>query len=132
VLAEDIGGALGCGAHLKALRRTAVGALTLDRASTLEELQADERESKLLSLDTFVQGLPSAVLDDSQVLRLQQGQIVSHPYRLSSGALRCYDREGRFLGVGTADALGQLKATRLLADAYLRDVCVKRRMPVFS
>jgi tRNA pseudouridine55 synthase len=39
-LAEDIGAALGCGAHLIALRRTGVGALTLDRAVTLEALEA--------------------------------------------------------------------------------------------
>ncbi|HET7794053.1 MAG TPA: tRNA pseudouridine(55) synthase TruB, partial [Rhizobacter sp.] len=35
-LAEDIGEALGCGAHLSALRRTASGPLTLDAACTLE------------------------------------------------------------------------------------------------
>ncbi|MGI4982421.1 MAG: tRNA pseudouridine(55) synthase TruB [Janthinobacterium lividum] len=38
-LAEDIGEALGCGAHLRALRRTRVGALTLDQAVTLQTLQ---------------------------------------------------------------------------------------------
>lgn len=116
VLAEDIGVALGCGAHLKALRRTAAGALTLERAYTLQELQETaERESKLLPLDTFVRGVPSVVLDDSQVLRLRQGQIVAHSHPPIGGALRCYDQTGRFLGVGTCDPPGQLKATRLLA-----------------
>ncbi|MCY0386410.1 tRNA pseudouridine(55) synthase TruB [Robbsia sp. Bb-Pol-6] len=38
-LAEDMGEALGCGAHLRALRRTRVGALTLDQAVTLQALQ---------------------------------------------------------------------------------------------
>ena len=37
-LAEDIGEALGCGAHLVALRRTGVGALTLEHAVTLDAL----------------------------------------------------------------------------------------------
>jgi tRNA pseudouridine(55) synthase len=40
VLGEDIGAALGCGAHLKTLRRTAVGRLTLEGAITLEQLGA--------------------------------------------------------------------------------------------
>lgn len=37
-LAHDVGGKLGCGGHLSALRRTASGALRLERATTLEEL----------------------------------------------------------------------------------------------
>jgi len=37
-LAEDIGEALGCGAHLSALRRTGCGPLTLDGALTLDQL----------------------------------------------------------------------------------------------
>ena len=40
VLAADIGQALGCGAHLAALRRTVVGDLDLAQAVTLAELEA--------------------------------------------------------------------------------------------
>lgn len=39
-LAHDLGQKLGCGAHLKALRRTASGSLDLANAVTLEQLQA--------------------------------------------------------------------------------------------
>src|SRR5690606_30597240 len=39
-LAQDIGRQLGCGAHLKALRRTRVGPFSLDDAVGLEALQA--------------------------------------------------------------------------------------------
>ena len=54
VLAEDIGRELGCGAHLIALRRTRVGALRLDDAVTLEQLeqiQLPERRVALLPVD---------------------------------------------------------------------------------
>ncbi len=50
-LAEDIGAALGCGAHLSALRRTASGPLALDAAITLDALAAlpeVERDAHLL------------------------------------------------------------------------------------
>jgi tRNA pseudouridine55 synthase len=40
VLGEDIGEALGCGAHLNALRRTQVGALTTEHMITLDALVA--------------------------------------------------------------------------------------------
>ena len=51
--AHDIGAELGCGAHLKTLRRTRSGRFNLERAITVEELQTKEpREisAKILSL----------------------------------------------------------------------------------
>ena len=39
-LARDLGRALGCGAHLTALRRTAVGPFDIDEARTLADLSA--------------------------------------------------------------------------------------------
>ena len=51
--AFDIGNALGCGAHLKTLRRTKSGKFTLDRAVTVADLQtkpASEIASKILTL----------------------------------------------------------------------------------
>ena len=51
--AHDIGADLGCGAHLKALRRTKSGRFTLERAVTVSDLQSlpvGEIESKILSL----------------------------------------------------------------------------------
>ena len=56
-LAEDIGRLLGCGAHLSALRRTGSGALTLDRAHTLEQLGAmseEERDAALMDADALL------------------------------------------------------------------------------
>jgi tRNA pseudouridine55 synthase len=53
-LARDLGEALGCGAHLTALRRTRVGPFTLADARTLEQL-ADKLE--LMSLDEAVGSL---------------------------------------------------------------------------
>ena len=57
-LAEDIGSALGCGAHLSALRRTAAGPLRIEDAVTLDELQAmseAEREARLQPADILLQ-----------------------------------------------------------------------------
>jgi tRNA U55 pseudouridine synthase TruB len=48
-LAADIGEALGCGAHLAALRRTASGALHLDAAHTLESLAALDEASQAVT-----------------------------------------------------------------------------------
>ena len=45
VLAEDIGEALGCGAHLAGLRRTASGRFRIEQAASLEALaEPEERQ----------------------------------------------------------------------------------------
>lgn len=52
--AYDIGKALGCGAHLSALRRTRSGAFTLERAITVDTLKTAPREElfhAMLSLE---------------------------------------------------------------------------------
>jgi len=57
-LAQDIGRALGCFAHLTALRRTHVGPFSLDRAVTLEALQAmPDPKQALLALNELPAGL---------------------------------------------------------------------------
>ena len=76
-LAEDMGKALGVGAHLSSLQRTGVGELDLADAITLEQLDAiaaDERAQKLLPLDTLLQNCPTIELPQSEAARFVQGQ----------------------------------------------------------
>ncbi len=80
VLVEDIGKALGCGAHLASLRRTAVDYLSLDQAITLADLEAlalEARRLRLDPLDSLLRRLPTVRLDEEQMKRLQMGQKLS-------------------------------------------------------
>ncbi len=75
-LAADIGEALGCGAHLAALRRTASGALSLAAAHTLETLATlDEgaRDALLLPADALLADWPEVRLDDDDAGRFLSG-----------------------------------------------------------
>ena len=77
VLGEDIGTALGCGAHLNALRRTVVGDLRLDDAVTLEQLAAsdDHQRSRLLApVDALLQSFPRIELSAELAVRFLHGQ----------------------------------------------------------
>ncbi|MGZ5779713.1 MAG: tRNA pseudouridine(55) synthase TruB [Burkholderiaceae bacterium] len=77
VLGEDIGTALECGAHLKALRRTQVGSLTLDQAVTLEvfgEIAESERAQSLAPVDALLSSFPEIVLSDELAQRFLHGQ----------------------------------------------------------
>ena len=82
-LAEDIGEQLGCGAHLSALRRTGSGQVTLDRAVTIEALQAmteDERDALLQPPDLLVSHWPAVTLSQEDATRFLTGlrRRVSH------------------------------------------------------
>lgn len=76
-LAEDIGAALGCGAHLVALRRTGVGALTLEHAATLDQLEGMEeaaRDTCLQPVDALLSTFPLVRLDSDDARRFLHGQ----------------------------------------------------------
>ncbi|WP_313952096.1 tRNA pseudouridine(55) synthase TruB, partial [Accumulibacter sp.] len=107
-LAEDLGHALGCGAHLTALRRVAVGALRVADAVTLDQLAAyseDQRSCWLLAPDTLLQSLPAVHLDDEAALRFVHGNPVSSS--CLPGKCRVYGQD-RLLGLGEVDEQGSV------------------------
>ncbi len=116
VLAEDIGRALGCGAHLARLRRLAIGPFSLAGAvtiETLEALDAEGRDARLLPLDTLMGHLPAITLGAVAARRFAQGQSTDCP-GLEPGRARVYGPGGAFLGVGTVDPDARLQPRRLL------------------
>jgi tRNA pseudouridine55 synthase len=117
-LAEDIGEALGCGAHLAALRRTGSGRLGIESASTIETLEAlspAELDAALLPADALVADWPKVVLDDEDAGRFLAG--VRRRLPLADAAnVRVYGPGGAFLGSAHV-AGGELIASRLLSPA---------------
>jgi tRNA pseudouridine55 synthase len=76
-LAEDIGAALDCGAHLAGLRRESVAHLSLGQSYTIEqlgEMSSSARLASLLPVDALVSTLPSLRLTETLSLRFTQGQ----------------------------------------------------------
>ena len=118
-IAHDLGEKLGCGAHLAALRRTAVGRFGLDCAHTLEALEAmpaAARDDCLLPVDALLQSLPEVRLEPAQQARFVQGQAV--PWEGPPQArVRVYGAGGALLGVGEADADGTISPKRVIANA---------------
>ncbi|WP_028995751.1 tRNA pseudouridine(55) synthase TruB [Azonexus hydrophilus] len=101
VLAQDIGAALGCGAHLTALRRTRVGDLVLDGAMTLAQIDSIEEGARVACLrpvDALLQSLPRVDLSGEAEQRFSHGNPVDLPDGLS-GKIRVY-AEDRLIGVG--------------------------------
>jgi tRNA pseudouridine55 synthase len=114
VLAEDLGATLGTFAHLAGLRRTASGFFKLDRAVTLEVLEAADapaRDALLLPVDAPLSGMPELAVDAPSARALMQGRTAVAP-ATTKGRYRCYGPGGRFLGI--VDAAGEaLRPVRL-------------------
>jgi tRNA pseudouridine55 synthase len=118
-LAEDIGTALGCGAHLGQLRRTRAGTLDIADAVTLDDLERLEtaaRDALLLPVDSLVCTLPAVSLKAECIRHFGQGQCIAGQGQGVVGAVRVY-AGSRFLGVGKVTADGVLVPTRLVAQA---------------
>lgn len=75
-LAIDIGEALGCGAHLSGLRRSASGQFNIERCIGLPELEAmpeAERLQQLLPVDALLAGLSAISLEAHEAGRFLSG-----------------------------------------------------------
>ncbi|MCX7181325.1 MAG: tRNA pseudouridine(55) synthase TruB [Candidatus Methylopumilus sp.] len=117
-LAEDIGHALGCGAHLKGLERTQTGNFQLPDALTIEALEAmsmASREKTLLPVDALLEGLSSIELTVTETEAIKKGQAIDFISE-NDNELRLYGASGQFLGVGQPDLQGRLFPKRLIAN----------------
>lgn len=122
VLAEDIGSALACGAHLIALTRESAGGFKLVQAiscDTLESLSLAERMDQLLPIDAFASSLERIELEADQTRRIMTGQEVVQP-AVPVGLYRLYDDQMAFFGVGEVES-GVLKARRLTSQLQDRE-----------
>lgn len=118
VLAEDIGEALGCGAHLASLRRTKVGALSLEDAVTLQALETmsvDERLATLKPLDALMQTLPAVHLSENDRVRFCHGQRLALGLP-SCSRVRVYGPDEQMVGTARVNERGVLEPERLIAN----------------
>ncbi|MFS2017453.1 tRNA pseudouridine(55) synthase TruB [Massilia sp. CT11-108] len=120
VLGEDIGAELGCGAHLNALRRIQVGALTVDGMVTLEQLQAHDNPLSLLApVDALLSSFPRVELTPELAARFLNGQRLAlnrEPVTLpeTPGRVRVYHGD-KLLGTAILQDYGVLAPERLIA-----------------
>jgi len=120
-IAEDLGQALGCGAHVSALRRTKAGPFSLEDSvtmNTLETLKQNDAVAQmddlLLPADTAVKSLPLVELGESGGFYMRQGQPVLVPNAPGSGMVRVALETGEFLGVGEILDDGRVAPRRLI------------------
>ena len=123
-LAEDMGAALGCGAHLIGLRRTAIAHFNLQDACNWQQLEVMsdiERSAIVLPLDSLMPEMPKLSLDAVQIKRLAQGQRLAMDTGLPDGKISLYGPQG-FVGIGL------LQGRRLAPGRLLSSVAKQAAM----
>ena len=77
-LAHDLGQALGCGAHLAALRRTRSGEFDLTVAMPLERLEASPElaQTFLVPIDRMLTGFPAVLVTEAGAERVRHGNDI--------------------------------------------------------
>jgi tRNA pseudouridine55 synthase len=123
-LAEDIGAALACGAHLSALRRTASGPLTIDRSITLDALATltdAERDAHLLPPDVLLADWPEHRLPAHEAARFLTGlrRRVNAP---DTPRIRVYGPEQNALLGSAHITAGELIPDRLLSPLEIESL----------
>jgi tRNA pseudouridine55 synthase len=121
-LAEEIGEALGCGAHVSALRRTGVGPyvegetrfVTVADVEAAAEQGAEATDALLLPLDSVLGHCPAVKLSADAAFYLRQGQPVLVPQAPTAGMVRLYTGQAEFLGIGTILDDGRVQPKRLI------------------
>ena len=121
-LVDDLGEALGCGAHVTMLRRTAVADYPTEKMLDWNALQALAEpqdlsllDALLLPIDTAVAKLPTLTLNESQTQGIGFGQRIKfdNSNRLQ-GQVRLFSHENRFLGVAVIDENNVIRPQRLV------------------
>ena len=123
-LAHDLGQALGCGAHLAGLRRTASGSFRVEEAVTLDTLNeafaSGTWQALLRPADAALADWPAVHLTSDDTLRVLRGQAVASstpdqtpaPVTGSGGNVfrgeyaRAYNPAGEFVAILRADPAG--------------------------
>lgn len=123
-LGEDIGEALGCGAHLTSLRRTATGSFDVTQCITLEALEAmdeEERLAQLLPAQSLVDGHSLVTLGAEDAARFLSG-LRRRGEWADSGEVAVFGAEpSAFLGTAHITA-GELIPGRLLNPIEIQQI----------
>jgi tRNA pseudouridine55 synthase len=103
-IAHAMGQALGCGAHLSSLRRTAVGAFTLEQALPLDEVEALGAEGKLEERmphpRTLLPEMPAVTADEQTVGRIRNGMQVNLPEYSGAALVKIFEGQRELVAVG--------------------------------
>ena len=126
-LAEDLGAALGCGAHVSALHRFKAGPFDESQTVSLSELEklkeagsVEQLDQLLKPVDTPVSDYPAVEFDQITAGYFQLGQAIISNKAFRQGQegdiVRVFRTGGTFLGIGMVTEDGKVAPKRLIVE----------------
>ena len=118
-LVSDLASSLGSLAHVRALRRLAVGPYGESQMLTLEELEhraglgLASIDQCLLPIDTALKDRPAIAVSTEDASALRHGRAVMVDQGADESSVRIYDPRGTFVGLGRLAASGQLRPAQI-------------------
>ncbi len=102
-VAHDLGKAVGCGAHLATLRRTAVGEFTLADAHTLEQIEKAGGEAEELFVHTrrILPEFPSVTATEEAVARIRNGMAVNLPEMSRAKLVKVFAGQAELIAIAS-------------------------------
>jgi tRNA pseudouridine55 synthase len=115
-LAHDLGAALGCGAYLSGLTRSAIGPLRLAEAIPMAALvgEGESWTRWLLPMDLPLRSWPAVALDAAGAAAVRRGQAIPAP-NATAGRYRLVGPDGDLLAWGEADATRRIQPRAVFA-----------------
>jgi tRNA pseudouridine55 synthase len=108
-IAHELGQAMGCGAHLQELRRTASGEFKIEQARTIAQLEVLAAEGSLaealIPAGQLLPAFPAVFVDTGTVTQIRQGRnFPASPFRTDAGSryVKAVSREGDLVAIGEA------------------------------
>ena len=122
-LVEDIGEALGCGAHVSALRRTMASGFTLSNVHKVPDLEAmrergESLDGLLVAPDAALSMFPEEKLAGPTLVSILNGQPVRISGQSHEGFVRVYGNEGF---VGLAEAIPEGEDSKLVPRRLVKN-----------
>ena len=104
---SDIGDALGCGGHLKELRRTESNGFSISEALSLSEMQSlamtNDLEHRLISMRDALRHLPECRVTDELAEKIKNGGLIAktqlHPKEEKQGLIKIIDEQEQLIAV---------------------------------
>ena len=123
-LAEDIGNALGCGAHVSVLRRLSVGQyrhmMDFETLETYAQQGVENLDEQLIPMEDALPHFPSVTLTESYAYYVRQGQAVQIAHAPTEGWVKLLVRQAddaiTFIGMGIILEDGRVAPKRLLTN----------------
>ena len=124
-LVEDIGESIGCGAHVRELRRLQVASFSIGDCFTLDSIMGFRQkyellDARLLPVDSALAGWPRIFVPEQSQISLKHGKTISVESLAPSGLVTIYsensNRPAEFLGIGEFRANGRLSPKKMLIN----------------